>query len=278
MSTGRSQTTNHEVLGANQQFFLRIPIIFQWKEPLTEERIILVRIRKVGARGGVSGRLTDPHLMDEDTHLLRFETTLHQPTQFRSRRFSIMAVDYVHHPSIPSGLTPFVEILPDQERYDIRLPAISRSATGPSGFSMSDGFSYELLTEHPFKSYELGEPSKLVFTSDTISLKCLCIDCVNQVKKLAWSGQEVLSPRKVSGARCPAYGETNAIAKHHMHYYSSEMVLRLGYAFTSDDTVYGKKLVRLHPGDIVFMYVSDKGVRAAGMVIKEWMELNTLNP
>lgn len=54
--------------------------------------------------------------------------------------------------------------------------------------------------------------------------------------------------------------------------------LRLGYAFTSGDTVYGKKLARLHPGDIVFMYVSDKGVRVAGMVIKEWMELNTLNP
>ena len=41
---------------------------------------------------------------------------------------------------------------------------------------------------------------------NNISLECLCIDCVNQVKKLAWSGQEVLSPRKVSGARCPAYG------------------------------------------------------------------------
>lgn len=136
---------------------------FQWKEPLTEERIILVRIRKVGAHGSGPGGLTNPHLMDEDTHLLRFETTLYQPTQFRSRRFSILAVDY---PSIPSGLAPFVEILPERERYDIQLPAISRSATGGSGDSMSGGFSYELFAEHPFKPYELGEPSKLVFTSE----------------------------------------------------------------------------------------------------------------
>ena len=47
--------------------------------------------------------------------------------------------------------------------------------------------------------------------------------------------------------------------------------LRLGYAFTSGNKKrYGKKLAKLHPGDIVFMYVSDKGVRAVGMVIKEW--------
>ena len=36
---------------------------FQWKEPLKEERIILVRIRKVNARGTVRGGLTDPYLM-----------------------------------------------------------------------------------------------------------------------------------------------------------------------------------------------------------------------
>ena len=41
----------------------------------------------------------------------------------------------------------------------------------------------------------------------------MCIDCVNQVKKLAWSGTEVLSPRKVGGARCPAYGVSERYSK-----------------------------------------------------------------
>ena len=138
---------------------------FQWKEPLKEERIILIRMRRVNARGSGGGGLTDPYLMDEETHLLRFETTLYQPTQFRSRRFSIMGPGASNATRIPPGLAPFVEILPEHERYDIQLPAISRSATG-GGDSISEGSSYQLLVEHPFKPYELGKPSKLIFTSE----------------------------------------------------------------------------------------------------------------
>ena len=127
---------------------------FQWKEPLKEERIILVRIRKVNARGAGGGRLTDPYLMDEETHFYRFDAALHQPSQFRSPLFSIMAGLAGDHRSIPPGLTPYVEILPEHKRYDIKLP------TYPY-----DGGD-EILVEHPFKPYELGKPSKLVFTSE----------------------------------------------------------------------------------------------------------------
>ena len=138
---------------------------FQWKEPLKEERIILIRMRRVNARGSGGGGLTDPYLMDEETHLLRFETTLYQPTQFRSRRFSIMGPGASNATRIPPGLTPYAEILPDRTRHDIALPAHSRSATG-GGDSISEGFSHQLLVEHPFKPYELGKPSKLIFTSE----------------------------------------------------------------------------------------------------------------
>ena len=46
--------------------------------------------------------------------------------------------------------------------------------------------------------------------------------------------------------------------------------LNLGYAFTNGQQRYGAKLGTLQPGDLVFMYVSGKGIKAVGMVIKEW--------
>ena len=46
--------------------------------------------------------------------------------------------------------------------------------------------------------------------------------------------------------------------------------LNLGYAFTNGERLYGEKLGTFQPGDLVFMYVSGKGVKAVGMVIKEW--------
>ena len=46
--------------------------------------------------------------------------------------------------------------------------------------------------------------------------------------------------------------------------------LNLGYAFTNGERLYGEKLGTFQPGDLVFMYVSSKGVKAVGMVIKEW--------
>ena len=47
--------------------------------------------------------------------------------------------------------------------------------------------------------------------------------------------------------------------------------LRLNYAFTNGAKQrYGETLRHLKPGDLVFMYVSGKGIKAVGMVIKEW--------
>ena len=47
--------------------------------------------------------------------------------------------------------------------------------------------------------------------------------------------------------------------------------LNLGYAFTSGDRQrFGKKLGNPDPGDLVFMYVSGKGIKAVGMVLKKW--------
>lgn len=46
--------------------------------------------------------------------------------------------------------------------------------------------------------------------------------------------------------------------------------LSLGYAFTNGDKSFGEKLRALKPGDLVFMFVSGKGIKAVGMVIEEW--------
>ncbi len=39
---------------------------------------------------------------------------------------------------------------------------------------------------------EYRQESRIYRHCNTISLKCLCIECVNQVKKLAWSGTRSL--------------------------------------------------------------------------------------
>lgn len=55
--------------------------------------------------------------------------------------------------------------------------------------------------------------------------------------------------------------------------------LDLGYAFTSGDRQrFGKKLGNPDPGDLVFMYVSGKGIKAVGMVIKKWDEIEYHEP
>ena len=59
----------------------------------------------------------------------------------------------------------------------------------------------------------LAPEERNVYSCNTISLKCMCIDCVNQVKKLRGAEQEVLFPRKVGGARCPAYGVSERYSK-----------------------------------------------------------------
>ena len=47
--------------------------------------------------------------------------------------------------------------------------------------------------------------------------------------------------------------------------------LRFNHAFTNGSKQrYGETLRSLNPGDVVFMYVSEKGVKAVGMVIKKW--------
>lgn len=46
--------------------------------------------------------------------------------------------------------------------------------------------------------------------------------------------------------------------------------LSLGYAFTNGDESFGETLRALKPGDLVFMFVSGKGIKAVGMVIEEW--------
>ena len=50
--------------------------------------------------------------------------------------------------------------------------------------------------------------------------------------------------------------------------------LSYNYAFTNGAKQrYGETLRNLKPGDLVFMYVSGKGIKAVGMVIKEWDEV-----
>ena len=56
-------------------------------------------------------------------------------------------------------------------------------------------------------------------------------------------------------------------------YSPHEAWIEHGHAFTSDeagDDTYGKKLLRLEPDDILFMYVSGSGVVAVGNVSEHW--------
>ena len=46
--------------------------------------------------------------------------------------------------------------------------------------------------------------------------------------------------------------------------------LNLGYGFTNGELKYGKILGNFQPGDLVFMYVKEYGIKAVGMVIQEW--------
>jgi hypothetical protein len=43
-----------------------------------------------------------------------------------------------------------------------------------------------------------------------------------------------------------------------------------GFGFTHGDSIYGRKLEVFQPGDLVFMYVDDMGIKTVGTVIKEW--------
>ena len=62
-------------------------------------------------------------------------------------------------------------------------------------------------------------------TANTISLKCLCIDRVNQVKKFAWSGTRSLVSVQIRRGKMPRLRCKWAIyLRQHMHCYSREMV------------------------------------------------------
>lgn len=46
--------------------------------------------------------------------------------------------------------------------------------------------------------------------------------------------------------------------------------LNLGYSFTNGELKYGEMLGNFQPGDLVFMYVKEHGIKAVGMVTQEW--------
>jgi len=153
----------------------------QWDAPLKEERIILVRMRRwIGSFDNPTptvpqeafpddlealsirrlssglGFDQDYKFLTDELHLLWFRTG-----QFRSVEILIATRPITAAAEILFETFPFVEILADHKRSDIKLPSIAHNA-GPD--AASDGTQAQrLLAEHPFKPYELGKPSKLTF-------------------------------------------------------------------------------------------------------------------
>ena len=56
----------------------------------------------------------------------------------------------------------------------------------------------------------------------------------------------------------------------HRQYGAYKKWLSLGYGFTNGEMKFGKKLGNFQPGDLVFMYVKQRGIKAMGMVMEEW--------
>ena len=116
---------------------------FQWNERLKEERIILATLSFITADN-----------LQSKTILIRFS-----PNQFRSPLVQIS------DGTIPASLQPTVEILPAMERTAVPTPTHFYDA---SSLGASDWYNYytpsnTILAEHPFKPYEIGVPSKLIF-------------------------------------------------------------------------------------------------------------------
>lgn len=56
----------------------------------------------------------------------------------------------------------------------------------------------------------------------------------------------------------------------HRQYGAYKKWLNLGYGFTNGELKFGEKLGNFQPGDLVFMYVKGRGIKAVGMVMEEW--------
>ena len=85
----------------------------------------------------------------------------------------------------------------------------------------ADGNNQRRLTNNPV----FDKTPAWFSTANTISLKCLCIDRVNQVKKFAWSGTRSLVSVQIRRGKMPRLRCKWAIyLRHHMHCYSREMV------------------------------------------------------
>lgn len=52
----------------------------------------------------------------------------------------------------------------------------------------------------------------------------------------------------------------------HRQYGAYKKWLNLGYGFTNGELKFGEKLGNFQPGDLVFMYVKGRGIKAVGMV------------
>lgn len=114
---------------------------FQWAEPLTEARIILVRVQWQ----------SDQYPDHDETRLIFFE-----PGQFKSARYSLAYYQK----------SATVEILPARDRNSFSLPAMAAMSHSRSDYILPPHTSSdkEILAEHPFEPYEFDAPSKLVIS------------------------------------------------------------------------------------------------------------------
>lgn len=124
---------------------------FQWDGPLKEERIVLCRY---------------------DVFIL-VTTDSPEPVRREVSGFPTQSLIYfpkgalISEPVRDNNLI-FVEILSAQERDSFALPAHASDATIPSSsqWFWFGGEARRILREHPFKPYQIGEPSRLTFASE----------------------------------------------------------------------------------------------------------------
>lgn len=118
----------------------------QWTEPLKEERVVLVHVIGVD-RWGFENREMG---LNEQNALVVFPVGSFRSNQFRGGSLGSWGASLIS-----------VEILPAEERFNIDLPTDAHRAESDANYESGSGV--DILVGHPFKPYDVGDPSKLIF-------------------------------------------------------------------------------------------------------------------
>lgn len=148
----------------------------QWTEPLKEERTVLVHVIGVD-------RWENQDIIRMDLYEIN-ALVIFPVGSFRSNQF--WGSDLVDVVSLVS-----VEILPAEERFNIELP--TKAYRADSGGRGESGSSVDILVGHPFKPYDVGDPSELIY-EDIEAVKKQIRDHKAEVLELIYEEEEEPPP------------------------------------------------------------------------------------